>query len=48
MISDVLSAIIIGLMVILVLYPASQLVRQTWNARKSRVRLEGNTSEPPQ
>ena len=38
MISDFLSVVIVGLMVILVLYPASQLARQTWAARRRRLR----------
>jgi len=47
MISSFLSAIIIGLMVILVVYPAFHLLRQTWQARQRRPRLESRDSKPP-
>ena len=41
MISDLLNMVIIGLLVVLVVYPTSHLVRQTWAARQRRPRLEG-------
>ena len=47
MISDVLSVIIVGLMVILVLYPATHLLRQTWAARQRRLRLADQAPKRP-
>lgn len=47
MISDALSVIIIGLMVVLVLYPASQLIRQTWAARQRRLRVAERSPKRP-
>ena len=47
MISDFLSVIIVCLMVVLVVYPASRLVRQTWVARQRRPRLADQVPKRP-
>ena len=47
MVSDLLSVIIVGLMVVLVLYPASHLLRQTWAARRRRLRLANQGPKRP-
>lgn len=40
MISDILSLVILGLMTVLVLYPASHWLRQSWATRRSRARVD--------
>lgn len=44
MISDLLSVIILGLMMVLVIYPASHWLRHSLATRRSRARIDG---EPP-
>ena len=47
MISSFLGMVIIGLMVVLIAYPAFHLLRQTWQARQRRPRLESRAPKPP-
>jgi hypothetical protein len=41
MISDILSLVILGLMMVLVIYPASHWLRHSWATRRSRARVDG-------
>lgn len=47
MISSFFSLVIIGLMVVLVVYPAYQLLRHTWQERQPRPELESRAPKQP-